>query len=241
MNAAILNQSRAAHVTRDGLAALAPLRRAKDLWIGETADGAWVEWNGEMPAIVSALLPVPGVVFYSKKGTDWLPIHAAIPDFSAPKFDKAQMIAADRALVPELVSAVPPVLKFERVLVTLVDCDLPRRTTAIRCDLRSLMRWSERATNWEIGRLRGAICEERVLLRGDSLPVLAGAERFWGDRVLVPLGLRPEPDWPEKTLREAAGIDDSEILVLTPQSAEAIPMSSLQTLSRAGIRMLQEK
>ncbi len=151
------------------------------------------------------------------------------------------MIAVERAIVPESVSAIPTVLKFERVPVTLVACDVPRRTTAIRCDFQSLARWSDRATSWEIGRLRGAICENRVLLRGEPLPVLAGAERFWGDRVLVPLGLRPEPDWPDKTLREAAGIDDSEILVLTPQNAEAIPISSLQSWSRAGIRMIQEK
>ena len=241
MNAAVLNQSRAAHISRNNLAALAPLRRSKDLWVGETSTGVWVEWGSEMPAVVSALLPVPGVVFYSKRGTDWLPIHAAIPDFTAPGFDESQMIAIDHAIVPEPISATPPQSACERVPVTLVPSDVPRRTTALRCDVPTLVGWSERATSWEIGRLRGAICENRVLLRGDSLPILAGAERFWGDRVLAPLGLRPEPAWPEKTLRESAGVDDSEILILTPQSAEAIPTSSLQPLSRAAIRMLQEK
>jgi len=68
------------------------------------------------------------------------------------------------------------------------------------------------------------------------LPSIRDAERFWGDRVLIPLGFRSDPDWPESALREAAQVGRNEILILTENAAEAIPANAFRPLTRAAIR-----
>ena len=70
----------------------------------------------------------------------------------------------------------------------------------------------------------------------DQLPATPGADRFWGDRVLIALGFRSNPDWPESALREAAQVGRNEILILTENAAEAIPANAFRPLTRAAIR-----
>jgi hypothetical protein len=102
--------------------------------------------------------------------------------------------------------------------------------------LAELVAWAEAAPSAALSALRGAIAGGRVLVRGEWLPPLAG-ERFWGERVLVPLGLVPAPGVAEAVLREAAGMSLNELLVLTPKGAEAIAESAFERLSRARLRL----
>jgi hypothetical protein len=62
------------------------------------------------------------------------------------------------------------------------------------------------------------------------------AQRFWGERVLTPLGFRPEPELPETALRAAAEVSLGELLVLTESGAEAIPEDAFAPLTRAAMR-----
>ncbi len=72
------------------------------------------------------------------------------------------------------------------------------------------------------------------MVRGERLPRLPDAERFWGNRVWLPLGFRrPEPDLPETALRAASDISLGEILPLTENGAEAIPEDVFQPLTGA--------
>jgi len=50
--------------------------------------------------------------------------------------------------------------------------------------------------------------------------------------------MRPDPDWPEVTLRLAAVIDDDEILAMTTDGAETLPVAAIRPLSRAAVRRL---
>lgn len=54
--------------------------------------------------------------------------------------------------------------------------------------------------------------------------------------MLIPLGFRPEPDWPESALREAANVGPQETLVLFEDGAEVIPADVFRPLTRAAIR-----
>jgi hypothetical protein len=72
---------------------------------------------------------------------------------------------------------------------------------------------------------------------GGRLPTLPGAERFWGNRVLVPLGFRPEPCWPESALAEVLGLADEELAMLRESGATAIPVAALRPLTRASARL----
>jgi len=55
-----LTACRAARVPMDGLRALAPLRSKAGVKI-VLGDDAWVEWEGDRPDVIAALLAVPGV------------------------------------------------------------------------------------------------------------------------------------------------------------------------------------
>jgi len=81
---------------------------------------------------------------------------------------------------------------------------------------------------------------DRVLLLGRPLPPIPGAERFWGGRILVPLGFRTDPEPPEPALCGALGAGDDEFLVLTQEGAETVPLRAFRTLTRAGVRLALE-
>jgi hypothetical protein len=76
-----------------------------------------------------------------------------------------------------------------------------------------------------------------VLLLGNHLPPLPGAERFWGARVLIPLGYRPEPALLESALLEVLHLMADELAVWTLDGAEVLPRSALQPLTRSAVRL----
>lgn len=96
---------------------------------------------------------------------------------------------------------------------------------------------ADTATAAQIESVCGAHCAGRILLLGDRLPPLPDAERFWGSRVLVPLGCRPEPALPESALVEALGLQVGEIAVHDGTRIDVLPGDALQPLTRAGIRL----
>jgi GNAT superfamily N-acetyltransferase len=228
---------RAARMPKERLSLLAPLRRLSSVRIVETAYDAWVVWEGDMPSVVRALLPAAGLMLYSRHNGVWRPFGAAVPDFEVPLI--GEPIALHRAVLPAPISAaLAPDFQGKRVMVTLVRDARPRPATALRCGLQAVIQWCDQATSHEIGHLRGAVCGERVWVFGDNVPPLPNGERFWGRRLLTPLGFRPDPDWPEATLRLAAVVDDDEILALTADGAETLPAAAVRPLSRAAVRRL---
>ena len=74
------------------------------------------------------------------------------------------------------------------------------------------------------------------MLLGGRLPAVPG-ERFWGDRVLVPAGFRPEPDLPPYVLRSACDVAENELLLLDLAGAAAIRDDAFEPLTRAGVRL----
>lgn len=231
-----LDDCRAARVPREGLAVLAPLRHMTNVHVVELGHEAWVSWEGEMPSVVNTLLAIEGARLYRPSQSGWHLLDQSLPDFAVPHTQES--LRLDRAVVPE--PCIPVMLQAfrgERIPVSLTPCDRPRPTTALRCQRATLIEWCDRAPMAEIEAISGAWSGSKVWLRG-RLPALPDAERFWGERVLTPLGFRPEPDWPESALRQAAIVDDEEILVLTAEEPEAIALSAFRKLSRASIRRL---
>jgi hypothetical protein len=88
--------------------------------------------------------------------------------------------------------------------------------------------------------LRAAVCDQEMLILGDRPPWLRDGLRFWGRRVLCPLGQRPEPDLPESALLAGLQVAGDEFLILTYASAEVVPTASLGPLTRAGLRRAAE-
>jgi hypothetical protein len=95
----------------------------------------------------------------------------------------------------------------------------------------------ETATSAALAAVRAAHSGPEVLLLGRKLPLLPTAERFWGERILVPLGFRPEPLFAENLLRGTLGVADNELVILSEGGAEVLPEEVLQPLSRSALRL----
>src|SRR5438067_1272784 len=91
----------------------------------------------------------------------------------------------------------------------------------------------------ELSCLPGAAVARRgceMLLLGRKLPALARGERFWGNPLFVPLGWRPEPEFPSEAWREVLGLTEGEFLFFTAAGAEVIAREVFQPLSRSSLR-----
>src|SRR5439155_22069142 len=106
--------------------------------------------------------------------------------------------------------------------------------TALACAIRELVKWTDTAMTAELAAVRAARCGDRAILLGPRLPAIPCATRYWGESVLVPVGFRPEPDLPPAALREAAGVQPDEILLLDEAGADVLPRAAFEPLTRAG-------
>jgi len=229
-----LKACRAARLPAAGLEALAPLRAQGGVRV-IAGDPVWVTWDNERADVLAALLAVPGCELFEPRDGRWFRPGDRLPAFDVPPPGAA--VPLDRAVVPApFVPTEPPAREHGRVPLTIVRCDVPRPTTAMRCPVTALQAWADTAPTAEISAVKAARCGDVAWLLGSKLPAIPGAERFWGDRVLIPLGFRSNPDWPEPALREAAQVGSNEILVLMENAAEAIPVNAFRPLTRAAIR-----
>jgi hypothetical protein len=225
-----------ASLPRDELAALAEVRCEAGVTVALDGKRAWVRWQAGDERVLRLVLPVAGVRLYVERGGHWYRHGRHLPDFTFPEDLEYRPLA--HVLVPAPAAIVrPPVVRPQPVLVRLVADQRPRTTTALVCGLAELERWADTVSSVRLATLRAACCQERVLLRGERLPLLPGGERYWGDRVLLPLGRRPEPELPESALAEALGIGVEELLLLKETGAEGVPCRALQPLTRAGLRL----
>jgi hypothetical protein len=232
-----LDHTAAALMPASGLAALAAVRCRADVTVILVDDRAWVTWPPGDAAVWHRLLAVPGVRFFEERDGAWYELGHRVPAFDLPPTGDAKPF--DRVLFPAPLATEPaPPFAEPPVPLRLVPSDQIHATTALRTTLAAIQPWADRATTAELTAVRAARCGGRVLLRGDRLPVIPDAERFWGDRVLAPLGCRVEPDLPETAIRAAAGVSLSEVLILTAAGVEAVPEGAFAPLTRAGVRIV---
>lgn len=244
-----LGQVCCARIPASALAVLADLRR--DPGIGVTPDGehAWVRWEAGDEAVLRRLLPVRGVELYARRGPEaeaeavgdapWYRPGAHLPTFGVPADARLAdgSIPLARAVTPRAIRAREPDGEVTPpVEIRLARESMARDAGALRCTLSDLGSWAERATTAELDAVSAAWADDVVLLLGRRLPTVAGI-RFWGDRLLSPLGFRPEPDLPETALRRALGIAEGEIVVLEADGFERIPRAAFRRPTRAGIRL----
>ncbi|HEX3150711.1 MAG TPA: hypothetical protein VHR66_21715 [Gemmataceae bacterium] len=229
-----LDACRAALVPASGLALLASLRATGGISV-LPGDPAWVTWESQRPDLIATVLSIPDAELFEPRDGRWHRPGERLPAFDLPQFGDA--VHLDHAVVPAPFTGIKlSYHELGRVPLQLVRSDAPRATTAMRCSLATLQAWADGALSADITNMKAARNGNVCWLLGNKLPALAGAERFWGLHVLIPLGFRAEPDWPENALREAARVGPDELLVLTANTTEAIPSDVFRLLSRGAIR-----
>ncbi len=221
---------------RQALAALAGLRHDPGVRVVAADERAWVFWEPGHEEVLARVLPLAGVTLYTRRGGVWYRHGSHLPAFEVPVEQEA--LPLHRVIIPETVQPEYPAgEEIKPQMLRLERDDRPRPTRALRCPLSALAPWADTATTARLTGIRAAWHAGLVMLLGDDLPLLDGTERFWGERLLVPLGYRPWPMLPEGVLLEALGIGDGELLVLNPEGSEVISLEVFQPLTRTGVRL----
>jgi hypothetical protein len=225
----------AAALPADALASLAGLRCEPGLQVA-TADGRlWLRFESGSERVLRGIMPLHGVELFTFRDGAWRRFGQSLPafDFSqSARFESLYQVLFPTAVVPVPGGTAP----IRPVRLKLTADDRPRPTTAMLCSLPALAAWADTVPSTRLGRLHGVVRGEQILVLGQMLPLLASATRYWGKLVLLPLGCRPEPDLSESALREAAGVEAEELLLLGPERADAVPRAALAPLSRAALR-----
>jgi MoxR-vWA-beta-propeller ternary system domain bpX2 len=219
------------------LQVLADLRPEPGITVTPEGDHVWVRWEAGREAVLRRLLPVHGVELYARRDALWYRPGAHLPAFGVPVDLEQGAMPLARAVAPSFLRAIEhdgagPV----PIGLHLVRATTARAATALRCTLVELGRWAERAGTAELAALEAARAGDEVLIRGRRLPAIAG-QRYWGDRLLTPLGFRPEPGLPEHALRRALGVAKGDIVLLEFDGFETIPHAALEPLARARVRL----
>jgi hypothetical protein len=231
-----LDQVCYASVPAAALAVLADVRCLPDVRVALVGDRAWVRWPAGNDQVLWRLLPVSSVALYSYRNGLWFRFGCHLPSFDLPIAAPSEPL--DHVLTPARVE--PQFLNVPAIqphTARLVRDNQPRQTTAMICPLMELGNWAEAATSAALGSIRAAYSGERIMLLGRNLPILASSERFWGQRLLAPLGHRLTPALPEDELLTAFGVHDEELMVFHAETEELIPEGAFEPFSRAGIRL----
>jgi hypothetical protein len=228
-----------ASLPADALPRLAGLRGEPGVQVALEVGRLWLRFEPGAERVVRKVLPLAGAELFTSHGGTWRRFGQSLPAFDVPADLSLQPLS--HVLFPAPVQPVPPGdAAITPVRLNLALDDRARATTAMLCPLATLVAWADTVPAARLARLYGVTRGGEALVIGELLPVLDSGERFWGRLVLIPLGLRPEPDLPESALRAAAGVRDDELLLLRPGHADAVPRAALGRLSRAALRLAAE-
>lgn len=234
-----LGRATRARIPAAALGALAGLRARPGVRVAVEGDAlapgasVLVEWERGDRLALERILPIEGAALFREEAGAWFRVGSRIPVSPAP--DLADPVSLARVLAPRPVVPEPPGPPAARARLALVRDGQPRPASAIRCSLDELVRWGESATSHALARVRAAHAGDQVLLVSSKLPPIAG-ERFWGRRVLRPLGFATDPDLPEEFLARALGLAEGELALVSESSLEVLDEEVLAPLSRAAVR-----
>ena len=230
-----LTHASLARIPADALPLLGRLRAYASVEVRPEGTHAWVRWDEAGFEILRALLPVERAEFFERVDKLWHRCGHSLPAFNLPG-DGFLPLAS--VLTPAAAALIAPDTEtLPRVLLALKRCNQPRPASAMLCSAEALAAWADMATQSELAALQAAHSGELVLLLGERLPALTRAERFWGERLLCPLGWAPDPALPESALIEALQLAGHELALLRPGALEIIPRDALRPLTRASARL----
>jgi hypothetical protein len=230
----VLTNASLARIPADALPLIGGLRAYASVQVRVDGARAWVRWDEAGFEILRALLPVPGAEFFERMDSSWHLCGRSLPAFDVPQ---AGFLPLASVLTPGRVEPLADAgVAFPKVVLALKRSNLARNATALLCPAQALAAWADMAPTAKITALSAARSGDRILLTGQSLPPIEGA-RFWGERLLCPLGWAPDPDLPEHSLLQAIGAGPNELALLQPGNVEIAPRDALHPLTRAIARL----
>ncbi len=227
-----------ARLPLDALPAVAARRAAPGVRVALAGEYAWLRWEPGDEETLHAVLPIRGVELYTFRQGRWYRLGQHLPSFRMP--DESAFQGLSQVLFPSPFEALAApgessIGPAANLLLAADNC--PRPASALICLLADLSRWADSVPSGYLATLRAARRGDEALVLGERLPPLAEGRRFWGQRILVPLGLRPEPEWPETALYEIFQLEQHQYVLLDERGAEVVAAELLEPLTRAGLRL----
>ena len=226
------------------LGGLAELRAVQGVSVLLEQGHIWIRWERGDERVLRALMPIPGVILYAWRDGIWQRAGARLPAFDVTAGGDYRPL--HDVLFPAPVQPVPPPAveapPWQRQSLRLVLDAASRATTGLLAPIAEVLAWLDTVPTARFDELQAAVCEKQILVVGNRLPLLRDGLRFWGKRVLRPLGYRLEPDLPESAIRDALSAAADELLIFHDDgTAEMIAAPALQPLTRAGVRRAFEE
>jgi len=219
-----------------GLAALADVRCVRGVDAAIEGDRVWVRWPAGDEQFPLRVLSVSGAELYVEHDGLWFRFGSRLPSRGWP--DGAAVEPLHFLLSPAFPEPdTPQAEPLRRCSLALVRDPRPHPAAGMRCVLSALATWAERATTTEISGVEGIRSGDSAILRGKKLPMVPAARRYWGVRVFVPLGYRPEPALPESAILAALDAGEETLALLDFEGVELLPLHAFQPLTRAGVQL----
>ncbi len=216
------------------LGQLAALRCEPSLEAATARDECWLRWEAGRDWIAQVVLAIRGCRLYGKGSAGWQLWGSRLPTDEVP--DSLEFRPMSAVLFPQKVQPISfNGVAWERTSIRLVPSDAVQPTTAMQTNLRDLETWAANVPPVRLEKLQAARSGDQVLVLGKHLPWLEG-QRYWGRRVLAPLGMRCDPALSEADLRAAFAVSDNELLILQAEGWEAIPEEAFSSIRLAGLR-----
>ncbi len=248
-----LDDVQCARLPAGALPRLARLRCVTGVEVAFQDDQVWVRWDAENEQAIRELFPIPGGVLFVRRGPAWHAWGQTLPAFDFPQSLEYRPLfqVLFPAPIASPVAYSPGSPSVAAVRLTLVADEVYRPTRGICCSLVDLANWADEVPGCVLEKIQAAIHEPikprgevlrtprvaRAFLLGKSLPWFADSERFWGQRVLVPIGSRPSPVMTEAELRLAMGAGDDDLLILRRDGCEVIAEEKFSPLGHAALRI----
>lgn len=217
------------------LAGLAEARCAVGIDVIQDGEHCWLKWHAGSDWLVRWIMPLPGVELFERRDNQWYPFGSRFPCPGPP--EQAAILRLDQVIFPAPFAVADSASnQVTPVRIQLVRDGQPRQATALRCTFEAMIGWVEQSTRRQIESLRGGKCGNEILIVGERIPLLPDARRYWGKRILRPLGYRSEPAVPESALLEVLGLQNGEVALVEAEGVEVIATAVLGTLTRARVR-----
>lgn len=236
-----LKSVRLARFAYDDLAALADFRVDSGIRVVVSGDRVLARIPQQASAAVERLLAVRGVELFVENHAGMYRLGDRIPAFDID-WNEDHSIPLDQVLIPGFVRAeLPASTEPEPAAFRLVPCVEPKPTTALICSIDTISSWADGSPTVAIERLRGAVSGRTafVVATVGEPPAIVDAERYWGERLFIPLGSRPEPNFYEDILVSLLNLGDDRAIAYA-DGFERIPSSAIRPLTRASIRLARD-
>lgn len=237
-----LDAIRGASIPVSAVETLADLRSARELFVLLAGQRAWLRWTTVDDTLVLRLMALPDVALYDLRAGLWYPHGRRLPAFDVPLASDG-FVEIHRAVVPlPIKPRTPAQSPLAPVTLALVPSAEFRPATALQCGLRTLIRWSDSVSSQRLAGLAGVFAGRTILVIGRDVPAILSGRRYWGSRVLIPLGFRADPALPESVICAALGVTGDDLLILEDDSYDVVPATAIVPhLTRANLRLARER